>query len=159
MAAPRSRHKESSGLLLYRRTSGVVEVLLAHPGGPYWTGKNDASWTIPKGGMHPGETPIDTAIREFREETGFEPMPPFMPLGHVVQRSGKVVHGFAFAGDADPATLKSEMTTTEWPPKSGRVIHVPEIDRAAFYLIDDARRLINAAQAEFLDRLILKLVN
>ena len=159
MAPHRTRHKESAGLLLFRRVSGGVEVLLAHPGGPYWVGKNDAAWTIPKGGMHPGEGPLDTAIREFREETGFEPAPPYLPLGHIIQRSGKMVHAFAFEGNADPDTLKSEMTTTEWPPKSGRWITVPEIDRAGFYSINEARRLINAAQAELLDRLIQKLTN
>ena len=141
-------------MLLFRRGPGGLEVLLAHPGGPYWAGRQDAAWTIPKGGMHPGEGPLDTAIREFREETGFEPAPPYLPLGHIVQRSGKVVHAFAFEGDADPSVLKSEMTTTEWPPRSGRWIQVPEIDRADFYAIDVARRLINAAQAELLDRLI-----
>ena len=159
MAPHRNRHKESAGLLLFRRSAGELEVLLAHPGGPYWVGRHEAAWTIPKGGMHPGEGPLDTAIREFREETGFEPAPPFLPLGYIVQRSGKIVHAFAFEGDADPAVLKSEMTTTEWPPKSGRWIHVPEIDRAAFYSIPDARPLINAAQAELLDRLITKLAN
>lgn len=150
----RTRHKESAGLLLFRHSPAGLEVLLAHPGGPYWVGRQDAAWTIPKGGMHPGEGPLDTAIREFREETGFEPAPPYLPLGHIVQRSGKVVHAFAFEGNADPSVLKSEMTTTEWPPKSGRWIQVPEIDRADFYAIDVARRLINAAQAELLDRLI-----
>lgn len=159
MVAQRSRHKESAGLLLFRRGATEIEVLLAHPGGPYWVGKNEAAWTIPKGGMHPGEGPLDTAIREFREETGFEPAPPYLPLGHIVQRSGKVVHAFAFEGDADPSVLKSEMTTTEWPPRSGRWIHVPEIDRAAFFSISAARPLINAAQAELLDRLIAKLAN
>ena len=154
MSAQRTRHKESAGLLLFRRGLDGLEVLLAHPGGPYWVGRQEAAWTIPKGGMHPGEGPLDTAIREFREETGFEPAPPYLPLGHIVQRSGKVVHAFAFEGNADPAALKSEMTTTEWPPKSGRWIQVPEIDRADFYAIDVARRLINAAQAELLDRLL-----
>ena len=154
MSAQRTRHKESAGLLLFRRGVEEVEVLLAHPGGPYWVGKNEAAWTIPKGGMHPGEEPLDTAIREFREETGFEPTPPFLPLGYIVQRSGKVVHAFAFEGNADPSVLKSEMTTTEWPPRSGRWIDVPEIDRAEFFSISAARPLINAAQAELLDRLI-----
>lgn len=157
MTPHRTRHKESAGLLLYRRKASGIEVLLAHPGGPYWVGKNETAWTIPKGGMHPGEGPLETAIREFREETGFEPAPPYLPLGHIVQRSGKTVHAFAFEGDADPSALKSEMTSTEWPPKSGRWIQVPEIDRAAFYSIDEARRLINAAQAELLDRLVTQL--
>jgi predicted NUDIX family NTP pyrophosphohydrolase len=152
--ASQRRRKESAGLLLYRRRAGGIEVLLAHPGGPYWIGKHETAWTIPKGGMHPGEGPLQTAIREFREETGFEPAPPYIDLGHIVQRSGKVVHAFAFEGDADPALLKSEMTTTEWPPKSGRWIEVPEIDRADFYPIQAARELINGAQAELLDRLM-----
>ena len=154
MGSQRTRRKESAGLLLYRRRAGAIEVLLAHPGGPYWIGKHETAWTIPKGGMHPGEGPLETAIREFREETGFEPAPPYLPLGHVVQRSGKLVHAFAFEGDADPALLKSEMTTMEWPTKSGRWIEVPEIDRAEFYSIEMARQVINAAQAELLDRLI-----
>lgn len=158
MPPHRTRHKESAGLLLFRRVGGEVEVLLAHPGGPYWAGKHETAWTIPKGGMNPGEAPLDTAIREFREETGFEPTPPFLPLGYIVQRSGKTVHAFAFEGDADPNQLKSEMTTTEWPPKSGRWIRVPEIDRAQFYPINAARPLINAAQAELLDRLMTKLL-
>jgi len=159
MAANRNRHKESAGLLLFRRGLAEVEVLLAHPGGPYWVGRHEAAWTIPKGGMHPGEVPLDTAIREFREETGFEPTPPFLALGYIIQRSGKVVHAFAFEGDADPSGVKSEMTTTEWPPKSGRWIEVPEIDRAEFYPITAARPLINAAQAELLDRLLIKLAS
>jgi len=145
-------------LLLFRRGAAEIEVLLAHPGGPYWVGKHEAAWTIPKGGMHPGEGPLDTAIREFREETGFEPAPPYLPLGHIVPVRGKGVPALPFEGDADPSVLKSEMTTTEWPPKSGRWIHVPEIDRAAFFPISAARPLINAAQAELLDRLINLLI-
>lgn len=154
MARARGRQKESAGLVMYRMRP-ALEVLLAHPGGPYWVGKHDAAWTIPKGGMHPGEAPLDTAIREFREETGFEPAPPFLALGHIVQRSGKIVHAWAFEGDADVQTLQSVTTTTEWPPRSGRLITVPEIDRVEFYTIDHARRLLNVAQAELLDRLIV----
>ena len=130
-----------------------MEVLLAHPGGPYWAARDVAAWTIPKGGMHPGESPLDTAIREFHEETGFDAHPPFIPLGHIVQRSGKVVHAWAFEGDADPARLVSLTCGTEWPPRSGRIIEIPEIDRAAFFTLPDARVRINAAQAELLLRL------
>jgi predicted NUDIX family NTP pyrophosphohydrolase len=139
---------------MYRRRDGVVEVLLGHPGGPYWTGRHEGAWTIPKGGIHVHEQSLDAAIREFREETGLEPAGPFLPLGQITQRSGKRVHAWAFESDWNPAQLVSMMTTTEWPPRSGKYITIPEIERAAFFAIDDARRAINVAQAELLDRLV-----
>jgi predicted NUDIX family NTP pyrophosphohydrolase len=149
--------KESAGLVLFRRTTRSLEVLLAHPGGPFWTGRHDGAWTIPKGGIHAGEVPLDSAIREFTEETGLAPTGPFTPLGSITQRSGKIVHAWAFEGDCDPATLTSVTTTTEWPPRSGRYIEIPEIDRAAFFALDEARRAINVAQVELLDRLLAAL--
>jgi predicted NUDIX family NTP pyrophosphohydrolase len=145
--------KESAGLLLFRRPQGRLEVLLAHPGGPYWTGRHDGAWTIPKGGIHPGEDPLQTAIREFTEETSFVPAGPFLSLGRITQRSGKLVYAWAFEGDCDPAQVSSVHTTTEWPPRSGRIIEIPEIDRVEFFSLDQARRAINVAQAELLDRL------
>ncbi len=146
--------RESAGLLMFRRRpAGVIEVLLAHPGGPYWTTRDAGAWTIPKGGIDPGEPPLDAAIREFREETGFDPAGPYLSLGSVTQRSGKVVHAWAFEGDCDPAALVSVETTVEYPPRSGRRITIPEIDRAAFFSIPDARAAINAGQAPLLDRL------
>ncbi len=145
--------KESAGLLLFRRRRERIEVLLAHPGGPYWSGRHEGAWTIPKGGIHTGEEPLETAIREFQEETGFEPTGPYLPLGTITQRSGKLVHAWAFEGDCDPARVRSVTTTTEWPPRSGRQIEIPEIDRVEFFSHDDARRAINVAQAELLDRL------
>ena len=149
--------KESAGLVLYRRTGPPagdgLEVLLAHPGGPFWTTRHEGAWTIPKGGIHPGEDPLQTAVREFTEETGFEPCGPYLPLGRIVQRSGKIVHAWAFEGDCDPSRLNSLRTQTEWPPRSGHVIDIPEIDRVAFFDIDEGKRVINVAQAELLERL------
>jgi predicted NUDIX family NTP pyrophosphohydrolase len=145
--------KESAGLVIFRRRAGRVEVLLGHPGGPFWQARHDGAWTIPKGGMHAGEQPLDTAVREFREETGLDAVGPFLPLGQITQRSGKIVWAWAFEGDCDPARLTSIHTTTEWPPRSGRYIDIPEIERADFFTILEARRVINIAQAELLDRL------
>lgn len=152
MAAP-----ESAGLMLFRRCETRLEVLLAHPGGPFWASRHAGAWTIPKGGMHAGERPLDTAIREFREETGFEATPPFIALGSITQRSGKIVHAWAFEGDCDLTAFVSMEATTEWPPRSGRYLRVPEIDRAEFFTLDDARQAINVAQAELLDRLVAAL--
>ena len=146
--------RESAGLLSYRRpAAGLLEVLLGHPGGPYWTGRDHGAWTIPKGGMLPGEDPLQTAVREFVEETGFTPAGPYVPLGFITQRGGKIVHAWAFEGDFDPARLSSVLTTIEWPPRSGKTIEVPEIDRVKFFADADARRAINVAQVELLDRL------
>ena len=138
---------------MFRRRGHGIEVLLGHPGGPFWTKKDDGAWTIPKGGIHDGEQPLETAIREFVEETGFTPCGPFIPLGQITQRSGKLVHAWAFEGDCDPACIVSVTTTTEWPPRSGRRIEIPEIDRVAFFSLDAARRAINIGQIELLDRL------
>ena len=147
--------KESAGLLMYRRPkAAALEVLLGHPGGPFWTSRDYGAWTIPKGGIHSGENPLDTAIREFTEETGVVPAAPYVPLGHITQRGGKLVHAWAFEGDCDPARLTSVTTTVEWPPRSGRILEVPEIDRVAFFPITDAKRAINVAQIELLDRLV-----
>jgi predicted NUDIX family NTP pyrophosphohydrolase len=154
------RHRESAGLLLYRRALAAsirLEVLLAHPGGPYWAERDAGAWTIPKGGVDRGETPLEAAIREFREETGFHSSAPYLALGSVIQRSGKTVHAWAFEGDCDPAVACSNVTSTEWPPRSGRLIQIPEVDRVSFFTIDDARRVVNTAQIALLDRLLEKL--
>jgi predicted NUDIX family NTP pyrophosphohydrolase len=145
--------KESAGLLLFRRCDGEVEVLLAHPGGPFWEQRDAGAWTIPKGGIDPGEEPLHAALREFSEETGFAPRPPFLSLGAVTQLGGKIVHAWAFEGDCDPSRLQSATTHTEWPPRSGQRIEVPEIDRVAFFSGVEARQAINVAQVAFLDRL------
>lgn len=130
------------------------EVLLAHPGGPFWQGRHEGAWSIPKGGIDTAESPLEAALREFREETSFEPVGPFHELGAITQRSGKRVHVWAFEGDCDPTRARSITTHTEWPPRSGRMIEIPEVDRVAFFLIDDARLVINTGQSELLDRLI-----
>lgn len=139
---------------MFRRTSGIIEVLLGHPGGPYWASRHEGAWSIPKGGRDRGETPLEAAQREFREETGFEPVPPFLTLGEIIQRSGKRVHAWAFEGTCDPAQSCSITTRTEWPMGSGRYIEIPEVDRVAFFSIDEARRVINVGQAALLDRLM-----
>jgi predicted NUDIX family NTP pyrophosphohydrolase len=145
--------KESAGLLMFRRRGAAVEVLLGHPGGPYWADRDDGAWTLPKGGIQDGETPLDSAIREFAEETGLVSVGPYISLGSIVQRSGKVVHAWAFEGECDPGDVTSNHTTVEWPPRSGRYLEVPEIDRADFFEPKRARRAINPAQAVLIDRL------
>jgi predicted NUDIX family NTP pyrophosphohydrolase len=146
--------KESAGLMMFRRQDGRVEVLLAHPGGPFWRSRQQGAWTIPKGGVQDGESTLEAAIREFLEETGVASSEPYLPLGQVTQRSGKIVHAFAFEGTCDPAALVSMETTTEWPPRSGRHISIPEIDEIRFVSIGEARSLLNPAQVILLDRLI-----
>jgi predicted NUDIX family NTP pyrophosphohydrolase len=131
----------------------MLEVLLGHPGGPYWSHRDDGAWSIPKGGMNPGEDALAAAEREFLEETGFTPTGPYLPLGQIVQRGGKIVYAWAFEGDCDPAALQSITTTTEWPPRSGSIITVPELDRVRFFSLEEARIAINVAQVELLDRL------
>lgn len=149
------RSSVSAGLLLFRRKgAGRVEVFLAHPGGPFWARRDEGAWTIPKGGVEPGESPLDAARREFVEETGIEPGSEFIPLGSVRQRAGKIVHAWAWEGDADPAAIASNTTETEWPRGSGRHITYPEVDRCAWFSPEEARRRMNAAQAAFVDRLL-----
>ncbi len=147
--------KRSAGLLLYRRNGGAVEVLIAHPGGPFWAKRDEGAWTIPKGLIEDGETDIEVARREFQEETGHPaPVDGTFPLGEVQLRSGKTVAAWAVEGDLDPSAARSNGTTVEWPPRSGRRIRVPEIDRVAWVSPADARRLLNPAQAAFVDRLL-----
>jgi len=146
--------KKSAGLLMYRYGhGGVLQVLLAHPGGPFWSGKDEGAWTLPKGEYQEPEEPLAAARREFREETGFGADPPFIPLGEVVQKSGKRILAWAFAGECDPAQLRCNTFEIEWPPRSGKRQSYPEIDRIGWFVLDVARRKINAAQAELLDRL------
>ena len=141
---------------MYRFTSHGIEVLLAHPGGPYWRNKDLGAWTIPKGEVGEGEAELTGAQREFREETGFEPRGPFTDLGQIRQKSGKIVRAWAFEGDCDPQHFKSNTYEIEWPPRSGKRIQCPEVDRAEFFTIDAARRKILPAQSGLLDSLIAR---
>lgn len=145
--------RKSAGLLMYRHAAGELQVLLAHPGGPFWRAKDDGAWTLPKGEYEPPEEPLDAAIREFAEETGTPASAPYLPLGEVVQKSGKRIQAWAFAGEFDPAQLRCNTFEMEWPPRSGRRQSYPEIDRVAWFALDEARRKIIAAQLPLLDRL------
>src|SRR5215211_5169147 len=123
----------SAGLLLFRRGPGGLEVFLAHPGGPFWAGRDAGVWTLPKGLVADGEDLLAAAQREFEEETGVRPKGPFLPLAQVRQKSGKVVHAWAWEGDADPETVKSNTMRVEWPRGSGRWLVFPEVDRCAWF--------------------------
>jgi predicted NUDIX family NTP pyrophosphohydrolase len=150
------RRKESAGLLLFRRKGRAkadVEVLLIHPGGPFWTRRDDGAWSIPKGVIGEGEDPLAAARREFTEETGHTPEGDAVPLGVVKQPGGKWVRVWAIAGDWDPSLLSSNLFSMEWPPRSGRMQSFPEADRAAWFDLPEARRKILKGQAGFLDRL------
>jgi predicted NUDIX family NTP pyrophosphohydrolase len=147
----------SSGLLLFRRTANGLEVFLAHPGGPFWAKRDAGAWSIPKGLIEPGEDRLAAAQREFVEETGIHPQGPFLPLGAVKQKSGKVVHAWAWEGDANASLATSNATRTEWPRGSGRWVTFPEVDRCEWFDAGAAREKINAAQAEFIARLELLL--
>jgi predicted NUDIX family NTP pyrophosphohydrolase len=138
---------------MYRLRAGVVEVLLAHPGGPFHHNKDQGAWSIPKGEPDGGEDLLAAAQREFLEETGLAPAGPFLPLASIKQKGGKIVHAWAFAGDCDPRTLTSNTFTIEWPPHSGRRQEFPEIDRAEFFDLPAARKKIKAGQEALLEEL------
>lgn len=148
--------RESAGVLLYRMGQNGLEVLLVHPGGPFWAKKDLGAWSIPKGEIEPGEDPLATALREFREETGQEPPASLRPLGSVRQQGGKIVHAWAAEADLDPASIRSGTFLLEWPPKSGRRSEFPEIDRAEWFPLAEARRKILKGQIPFLEALARK---
>lgn len=135
----------SAGILLHRTRNGAREYLIVHHGGPQWANKNEGTWSIPKGGQEPGEALFDTARREFTEETGFTSQGPYIPLTPVRMKSGKMVHAWGCPGDVDPAALTSIPMRVEWPPRSGKFQECPEIDRARYATLDDARTLLIAS--------------
>ena len=145
--------KKSAGLLMYRIRKGQLELLLVHPGGPYWTRKDAGAWFIPKGEVAPGEDDATAAIREFNEETGLTPHGPYLMLGAVEHKSGKIVTAWAFEGDCDPSTLTSNTFSMEWPPRSGKQREFPEIDRGEFFTVQAAEQKMHAAEFEFVSRL------
>lgn len=145
--------KASAGLLMYRKRDGRLEALLVHLGGPFWKKKDSGAWFVPKGEINLGEDELVAAQREFQEETGLVPTGEFLPLGSVKHKSGKTVTAWAFAGDCDPASLKSNTFEMEWPPKSGRRAKFPEIDRAEFFTVERATGKMHPAEFEFLTRL------
>lgn len=138
---------------MYRKRGGVLQVLLAHPGGPFFVKKDDHAWSIPKGEPEPDEDLLVTAEREFFEETGIRPVGAFLPLQPIQQRGGKIVHAWAFEGDCDPESIRSNTFTIEWPPHSGRQQEFPEIDRAEFFDLVTARKKIKAGQDGLIDEL------
>jgi predicted NUDIX family NTP pyrophosphohydrolase len=145
--------KRSAGLLMYRRHNRQLEVLLVHPGGPFWAKKDLGAWSISKGEYLEGELPLEAARREFEEETGFAATGDFLDLGAVQQAGGKVVSAWAFEGDCDPNKLISNRCEIEWPPRSGRKIEIPEVDRASWFSIAEAKERILKSQVPFLERL------
>jgi len=149
--------KRSAGLLMYRKRKEVIEVFLVHPGGPIWAKKDKGSWTLPKGEYDADEDPLAAAQREFHEETGFIASGNFIELGFVLQKSGKIVTAWAFEGDCNPAELVSNTCEIEWPPRSGKRLEIPEVDRGHWYALAEAREYIRQEQCELLERLVQQL--
>ena len=149
--------KTSAGLLMYRLAKGQLQVFLVHPGGPFWEKRDLGVWSLPKGEIGAGEEALEAAKREFEEETGFRPAGEFLPLSSLKQPGGKTVSAWAFEGDCDSEKIRSNRFTLEWPPRSGQQREFPEIDRAGWFAIPDARAKILAGQVGFLEDLASKL--
>ena len=147
----------SAGILLYRMDDSGLSLFLVHPGGPLWTNRDEGAWSIPKGEIPPEEDPLETAIREFHEETGYRVDGPFIELGSIRQKGGKQVFAWAVEGNCDAASIRSNTFHLEWPPRSGIIREFPEVDRAAWLNPERARIKINTAQREFIQRLLDRL--
>jgi predicted NUDIX family NTP pyrophosphohydrolase len=151
--------KTSAGILLYSRKDNVLRVFLVHPGGPFFTNKDEGAWSIPKGEIDEGEDALAAAQREFREETGCGPEGTFVPLTPIRQKGGKTVIAWAVEGDCDADAIRSNTFSLEWPPGSGKVRDFPEVDRAGWFTVDEAKKKSNPAQAALVDELVSKLTN
>lgn len=145
--------KTSAGMLLHKKVQGVLQVFLVHPGGPFFARKDEGAWSIPKGEIDEGEDPLAAALREFEEETGWRPEGEFLPLSPVKQKGGKTVLSWSAEGRCDAATIRSNTFTLEWPPGSGRMQEYPEVDRAGWFTVEEAKKKINPAQAALIDEL------
>ena len=145
--------KQSAGLLMYRKRGEVLQVLLVHPGGPFWAKKDLGAWSIPKGEFGEDEDALKAARREFEEETGFLPTGQFVRLGVIKQPNSKLIHAWAFEGDLDARKIKSNKFSIEWPPQSGKQKEFPEVDRAEWFAVDTAREKIIMGQVSFIDEL------
>lgn len=150
--------RDSAGILGYRTRAAVVEVLLVHPGGPFWKNKDDGAWSIPKGELEPGEDPLAAALREFTEETGAAAEAPYHALGSVRLKSGKRVFAWSAHVDIEVTRIVSSTFELEWPPRSGRVLQFPEVDRAEYFTLEMARRKLNPAQSKLIDELEARLL-
>jgi predicted NUDIX family NTP pyrophosphohydrolase len=152
--------KRSAGLLMYIFKDNELKIFLVHPGGPYFVKKDEGSWSIPKGLIEDNEDSLDTAVREFEEETGLKPVGNFFPLGEVTLKSGKIVYAWAFEGTEDKNFIfKSNLFEMEWPPKSGRRENFPEVDKYDFFSVEEAKAKINSSQIPLIDNLINYLNN
>lgn len=151
--------KKSAGILLYSVFNKSIKVFLVHPGGPFWKNKDLGAWSIPKGEFVDGEDALDAAIREFKEETGTTVSGNFIELSPVKLKSGKIIHAWALEGDIDPSKVKCETyIDVEWPPRTGKTLSIPEVDRGEWFLTDEAKKKINPSQAALIDELIGKIV-
>lgn len=148
--------KKSAGVLMFRRRDCGVQVFLVHPGGPFWKKKDEGAWSIPKGEYQEDEDPLDAAKREFEEETGIKAQGEFIELGQIKQPSGKIITAWAFEGDCSPNEIRSNSFSMEWPPKSGRKQEFPEVDRADWFALQEARKRMLKGQIGFLDRLMAR---
>jgi predicted NUDIX family NTP pyrophosphohydrolase len=149
--------KLSAGILLFKNPAATLHLFLVHPGGPFWKNKDAGAWSIPKGEYSESEEPLEAAQREFQEETGFQARAPFLPLGQIKQPGGKLITAWASEGDLSPAEIRSNTFSIEWPPKSGRQQEFPEVDRAAWFTVEEAKERILKAQIEFINRLLAQL--